>query len=242
MREIDIVLTSCIFPNTKELNPELSINERINDTSKNIFFLYEFSKISNIKLNLFFIDSSLSENKNSVIYSKLFDSKKLNQFNILPHKLNINEKKEIFKRGKGYAEMLMIKKYLKLRKSKSNYFIKISGRYRVKNLGKILNQIKSQKKSMYIDYSKFFKKCSTFFYASDIYFFEKYFFKNLNYLNDSKGKFLEKLFLKIIIQNNFNISKIYPKPKIGLNLKSGSHKSHYSYYKQLIIKLIYHVP
>ena len=60
--------------------------------------------------------------------------------------------------------MLMIKKYLEIRND-TDYFLKISGRYQILNIAKLLKfSIFDCKTDIVIDYSFFFKKCSKIIY------------------------------------------------------------------------------
>lgn len=240
MREIDLVLTSCIFPNSLEINPELSINERIRDTNENIENILSQTESFSKKINIYFIDCSLSEVNKSYL-DQVIEKRFLNRIKIIEFSLSEIEKSIILSKGKGYSEMLMIKKFLTI--SNSNFFIKISGRYLIKNLKKIIYKFSVLTTiDIYLDYSKIMGKCSTFFFISNKKLFLKYFFNEIDKLNDNKKYYLEYYFLDIIKKNKLKTKKLSPKPNLKSNLKSGSHHSKYNFFKNELIKLIYYVP
>ena len=148
----------------------------------------------------------------------------------------------ISKKGKGYSELLMIKKYLEIRND-TDYFLKISGRYQILNIAKLLKfSIFDCKTDIVIDYSFFFKKCSTIIYFVKKSIFLQIFLTNMLILDDKSGIFVERYFLSILKSSKITKAKFKIRPIFPFLLKSGSHNSSYTFSKQIITDLIYKFP
>ena len=133
--KIDIVVTSCIYPNTFFINNDLTLNDRISNTHDNLKIICEALIKTNLYANIYLLESSFFEIKSDIL-EQLIPFKFKNKINFIQLTFTIDEKNLISKKGKGYSELLMIKKYLEIRND-TDYFLKISGRYQILNIAKL---------------------------------------------------------------------------------------------------------
>ncbi|MFL0298750.1 hypothetical protein AAE961_07695 [Aquirufa sp. 2-BAHN-186B] len=237
----DIVITSCIYPNTFFINSNLTINDRILNTHDNLKWICEFIIKENIQANIYLLESSFIEINNDdliqLIPAEFKDKIIFTQFCFTDEeKLMIREK------GKGYSELLMLKKYVEINNN-GDYFLKISGRYKVTNISKLFESSLIQGSSdIILDYSFFFKKCSTIIFCIRKNVFLEYFLTDISLLDDKSGMFIERYFLSILKSPQITKAKFKIRPNFPVFLKSGSYNSTYTFSKQLITDLIYKFP
>ncbi len=238
-----VLLTSCIIPNTKT-GPitKFTKEERLIQLKNNINYLLETSLFK----KLYIIDPFLNnEERIKKFTSDLFEyglrkSKKLKFLIFNPTE---KTKLEIKKRGKGYSELeMIITGTKKIKKENQNSLIhKISGRYKILNLKKIVKKsevIFNNKKLLYLSFSKLLSKCYTVLisYKSDIDV--KLLIDCLRDIDDKKNKYAEHSFYKNLIKNKIT-SRNHKVPQFELSMVGGSQQGKYGIFKQLINKLLY---
>ena len=237
------LITSCIVPNTKS-GPitNFSKKQRLNQLAKNINFVSDTKILDHI----YVIDPFLINEKKKIEFkTKLHENglRENSKINLIIFKPSKEIIKEIISRGKGYSELKMIihcNKIIK-RKHKNCIIHKISGRYIILNLKKIIIKSELMLKKKYfffLPYSKLLSKCLTiiFSYKSEIE--EKIFDSCLFNIDDSSNKYLEHSMFRNIVKRkivlrNRNI------PKLEFNMIGGSKQGRYGRFKQIINKFIY---
>ncbi len=237
------LLTSCIVPNTTS-GPitNFSKEERLIQLVKNINYLISIKKFRQI----YIVDPYL-QNKNrirkfksSLYKNGLKDNYELRYIIFNPSK-NIN--KEINLKGKGYSELKMIiesNKNIKL-KNKNSIIHKISGRYKILNIERIIRKseiIMNRNYLFFVPYSNFLSKCITVMisYKSEV---NNILFENCSCdIDDKKYRYLEHSIFKNIVKKNY-VYRNRSIPKYGFNMIGGSNQGRYNRYKQFMTNLIY---
>ncbi len=237
------LLTSCIIPNTNS-GPitDISTNERLNQLAKNINYLSEHKLLKAI----YIIDPFLINKSRKIEFeNKLFANGLKNNLTIklILFKPSKKIQKEIKYRGKGYSELQMIIEGNKVIKKKHKNIIihKISGRYKILNLKKLLETslILLEKNCHFlIPYSKLLSKCLTIFYSYKSDIDEKIFDNCLSSINDSNYIYVEHSMYKNLVKRklvvrNKNI------PRLEFNMIGGSNQGKYGRLKQMINKVLY---
>ena len=237
------LLTSCIIPNTRT-GPitKFTKKERLNQLTVNINFLLKTSLFKKI----YVIDPFLkNEEKTKIFYNDLIENglKKSRLIKFLKFNPSATTKLDIRNKGKGYSELLMIIEGTKnIRKDHKNILIhKISGRYKILNINKIVKKsevIFNSKELLYLPFSRLLSKCFTVLisYKSDIDL--KLFFDCLKDIDDKENKYTEHSFFKNLVKNKIT-ARNNKVPKFDLNMIGGSNQGRYGYFKQLINKYLY---
>ena len=238
---LDIVVTSCIYPNTFFINSNLTTHDRILNTHDNLKWICESIIKVNIQANIYLLESSFIEINNDDL-KQLIPVEFKDKIIFTQFCFTDEEKKMIRDKGKGYSELLMLKKYIEINNN-VDYFLKISGRYQVINIPKLFEcSLIECSSDIIIDYSFFFKKCSTILFYIRKNVFLEHFLSNISLLDDKSGMFIERYFLSILKSSKISKSKFKTRPIFPVLLKSGSHNSSYTYFKQFITNLIYKFP
>ena len=238
------LITNCIEPNTKS-GPitQFTREYRIKSLVKNLNFLISNS----IFREIYIVDPfMINEKKKLEFESILKNNGLLNQnleyilFN--PEK---NLKKKIIKRGKGYSEVAMLMTSLiymnKKIKSKNTIVHKISGRYKVLNLEKIIKNNESKLNNeimLNIPISVFLRKCYSVMFSFNINIDISIFAECMSLINDEKKSYLEHAFYKII-NKKIKYSRNRILPKFERSLIGGSMQGRYNIFKQTINSFIY---
>ena len=213
-----IILTACINPINMPFLEHNSVEKRLNDY-KNAFIKWcnskQFQKI-------IFIENSGYDLKYFHEEAKKFPQKKIE---IISNNLNNSFEKKL---GKGYGEYLCLKEvFTKSTIAKeTDYFLKISGRYYVKNFNNIYDELSKNESDIQI-----YLKDNLTYAESNIFAGSKKFF--LNYVipfssntNDTEGVFIEHCIAKAALSAindklTFNHFKVYANLQgtIGTNNK-----------------------
>jgi hypothetical protein len=167
-------------------------------------FYTQFSKV-------FFLENSGYD------FSLDEDFKKINNVIYYEHK-----KSNEYKRGKGYQEFEMIDGWFNGLNIKPYSFIKITGRYLIKNIDKIIDECKEKENKILIEKNILNKKVA----LTDIFYVTSDYYKD-NILgqyrkcNDENGIYIEHI-MKIIVDKNFGsqVFKNYPL-KYGISGSTG---------------------
>jgi hypothetical protein len=159
--------------------------ERRSEYLKSLKFYSNFSKI-------FFLENSG--------YDFSLDKDFLEIDNVIYYQ---HPKSKAYTKGKGYQEFEMIDGWLKKNSNKSHAFIKISGRYLIENIDKIIKICKEDKQStIIIERNIFAKKIA----LTDIFYVTTdYYLNNISGLyrkcNDKKGIYIEHVIRDIVDKN-----------------------------------------
>ena len=245
MKGIDHIclITSCIIPNTTT-GPitNLTKQERLTQLTNNINYLLEASLFEKI----YIIDPYLNNEKKTnqfnldLLANGLKKSTDIRFINFNPNKA---KKLEIKKKGKGYSELEMIILGTKnINNNHKNALIhKISGRYKILNIKKIVKKsedIFNNKKQIYLPFSRLLSKCFTvsITYKSNIDV--KLFLDCLKDIDDKKNKYTEHSFYKNLVRKK-TTSRNNIVPQFELSMKGGSKQGRYGIFKQLMNKFLY---
>ena len=244
MRAEVALLTSCIIPNTKT-GPisNFSKKTRIKQLIENLNYLIK----NRIFHEIYVIDPFVKNKKlsnefeNILLKNGLIESElKFLIFN--PTQPTINKIKI---KGKGYSEILMIIEAIKIikRNKKSLLIHKISGRYKIKNLKKIIKHnlyAFNKDIDIVIPYCHLLSKCYTIMYSFRTEIDLDLFKKCLNIIDDKKHIYVEHAMYNYMIKKNIIISQ---RMKIFIllspNMNGGSKQGKYNMFKQLINKIFY---
>ena len=237
------LITSCIIPNTRT-GPitNFTKKERIIQLTNNINYLLKTSLFKEIYIIDPFLKNeekikefTLELNKNGLIKSEKYKFLKFNP--------SEKTKLQIKKKGKGYSELeMIIEGTKKLNNDNENTLIhKISGRYKILNIKKIVKKselIFNTKKILYLPFSRLLSKCYTVLisFKSDI---DVNFFINcLGDIEDKKNKYTEHSFYKNLVRKKVTFRNNIV-PKFELSMIGGSRQGRYGIFKQMINKFLY---
>ena len=155
-------INPCDMPNVVRYDVET----RLNDYKKSFNFLIENKNINKIIL----IENSGYDLSFFNKIAKKFPNKKIE---IISSNSNKSFNKKL---GKGYGEYLCLKEVFENSKIVKNtdYFIKITGRYIIKNFNSILKDMISNNADIYLNLSNNLKYSDSVIYGGNKKFFENY--------------------------------------------------------------------
>ncbi len=239
------LITNCIKPNTNA-GPitQFSISDRIASLVENLNYLIKTTLFEEIYIIDPFIEDEIKKEK----FKNLLEINGIieNKIQYLTFKPNSETKTNINSRGKGFSELNMIIESLRQikEKHKNGIVYKISGRYKILNIKKIVEKnnlkIKNKKYYLNIPFSNLLKKCYTVIFSFRLDIDIILFVNCLRSIDDNKYKYLEhSLYENIIKKKRTNFSRERLLPTFETNLKGGSKQGRYRYHKQLINSIIY---
>ncbi len=237
------LITSCIIPNTIS-GPitNFTKKERLMQLTNNINYLLKTSLFKKIYIIDPFLncEEKMKEFTSDLFKNGLIKSKKLKFLTFNPSE---KTKLQIRKKGKGYSELeMIIEGTKKINKDNVNTLVhKISGRYKILNIKKIVKKsevIFKNKKQLYLPFSRLLSKCFTVIitYKSDIDL--KLFLDCLKDIDDKKNKYVEHSFYKNLVRKKVTYRNNIV-PKFELIMIGGSKQGRYGIFKQLINKFLY---
>lgn len=199
--KIAIILTGTIVPNSiyvEHNNPKQRKQEYIDSIN---FYLTELPEY-----DLFFLENSSYNLDEDIDFTKLKEEN--SGLHIV--KFPISDK---FNEGKGYQEFEMIDNIINQLTGKYDFFIKITGRYKIINIKKIFNKTHY---SLIADSQKKYKVTQSNVFGASIKFYNQYLKFIYLKANDSKGIYIEHLIYDTIKKNNlFNtINMLNENPNI----------------------------
>ena len=237
------LITSCIIPNTIT-GPitNFTKKERIIQLTNNINYLLKTSLFKKIYIIDPFLNSEVKIEKfnSDLLKIGLIKSRKLKFLTFNPSK---KTKLQIKNKGKGYSELeMIIEGTKKINNDHDNTLIhKISGRYKILNIKKIVKKIElifNTRKILYLPFSRLLSKCYTVIisFKSDI---DVNFFINcLRDIEDKKNKYAEHSFYKNLVRKKITYRNNIV-PQFELSLIGGSKQGRYGIFKQLMNKFLY---
>lgn len=161
-----IILPCTINPNEMPNVARYDVETRLNDYKKSFNFWIENKNINKIIL----IENSGYDLSFFNKIAKKFPNKKIE---IISSNSNNSFNKKL---GKGYGEYLCLKEVFENSKIVKNtdYFIKITGRYIIKNFNSILKDMISNNADIYLNLSNNLKYSDSVIYGGNKKFFENY--------------------------------------------------------------------
>ena len=237
------LITSCIKPNTLT-GPitNFSLEERTKCLVENLNYLHNLS----IFKTIYIIDPYIKDSERISKFDSMLKNNGLE--NVKPNYLIFNPSKEIRKnilnKGKGYSELAMIITCLKkIRNNNKNEIIhKISGRYKILNLKKIIkvNEVYFRKNIILnIPLSNLLRKCYCVLFSFKSNIDKLIFSESMNLINDNKGKYLENSIYKILKEQKVTYSRNRILPRFENTLLGGSKQGRYTLRKQILNSIIY---
>ena len=226
-----ILLTGTIIPNSVYTN-YLDAESRLKDYIKAIDF---YCKVFNND-DVFFLENSDFDLNLNEEYNKL---KLKYSFSLIKF-----PRSERFYEGKGYQEFQMVDAAVEELKNKYCSFVKITGRYIIKNANKICDQ---ESEGMIVDLHRKNRMAQSYLMC----FSEKFYSANLKNefkkVNDNEGKFIERVIYEKIVANNlFGQCRLFEKTPImegisgsySITLKRNSFKIFIRNIERYIFKLL----
>ena len=213
-----IILTACINPiNMPFLQRTLS-DDRLND------YKIAFRKWCNNSLvkKIIFIENSGYDITFFQDEAKKFPKKEIE---VISNNSNNTFEKHL---GKGYGEFLCLREVFANSKIVKNteYFLKITGRYYLKNFTKIYYDLKSNKSDIQINLKNNLTYADSNIFSGSKNFFVNYVIPYASKTNDTNGIFIEHCIAKAALSGindnlNFKHFKVYPDIEgiIGTNNK-----------------------
>jgi hypothetical protein len=202
-----VILTACINPIDMPFLHRTSSDDRLNDY-KNAF--KNWCNNSLVK-KIIFIENSGYDITFFQNEAKKFPEKEIE---IMSNKLNNTFEKHL---GKGYGEFLCLREVFANSKIVKNteYFLKITGRYYLKNFTKIYHNLKKNKSDIQINLKKNLTYADTNIFSGSKSFFVNYVIPHASKTNDTNGVFIEHCIAKAALSGindnlKFNHFKIYP--------------------------------
>ena len=202
-----IILTACIRPINIPFLERTSEVDRLND------YKTSFNKWCQNKLieRIIFIENSGYDLSYFHEKAKEFPNKKIE---IISTNLNGTFENKL---GKGYGEFLCLKEVFEnsITAKNTDYFIKITGRYYIKNFTKIYQQFEKNKPDIYVCIKNNLTYADSHVFGGSNFFFLKYVIPLASKTNDSNGVFLEHCLAKATLlginnQMKFNHFLTYP--------------------------------
>ena len=237
------LITSCIIPNTIS-GPitNFTKKERLLQLTNNINYLLTTSLFKNIYIIDPFLknEEKIKKFNSDLLKNGLIKSKKLKFLTFNPSE---KRKLQIKNKGKGYSELEMIIEGTKKINNDHDHTLihKISGRYKILNINKIIEKselIFNTKKILFLPFSRILSKCYTVLisYKSDIDV--KFFVNCLRDIEDKKNKYTEHSFYKNLVRKKVT-SRNNIVPQFELSMIGGSKQGRYGIFKQLMNKFLY---
>ena len=239
-----IIITSCIKPNTKVGNvSNFSLEKRALELINNIKEIYKSKLFSQILVIDASPTNSFPKNQSLKIYLKKLGGLDVKEIKYICFKPNKKLKDKILIKGAGLSETKMLIYGIKKIKNKENTIIfKLSGRYLVKNLFKVINNIDkvfSDDVHFCMPISNLFLKTSSIFYAFNKKFPYEIFEQICKKVSDKEGLYIEHLFYSEIFLNSFiKTKRMKELPIYPYQLYGGHNQGKYSITNQTIKNII----
>ena len=216
--DYSIILTACINPVNMPFLLRSSTNDRLND------YKNAFEKWCNNRFvkKIIFIENSGYDLTFFRDEAKKFPQKKIE---IISNDLNNTFEKKL---GKGYGEFLCLREVFSnsIIAKETEYFLKITGRYYLKNFNRIYYEFKENKSDIQIYLKNNLTYADTNILGGSKNFFENYVIPYASKTNDTRGVFIEHCIAKAALSGindnlNFNHFTVYPDIQgiIGTNNK-----------------------
>lgn len=194
MMDAAICMTATICPNTVMVSA-VDVRERLADYKKCIRFY-----LDQTNLPVYFLENSDYDLSNDGDFQEF---EKLDRFQIFRFDPHPDTEK-----GKGFQEFYTLDRFVKNQLSET-VIIKVTGRYVVKNVAKLIAKIKEP---LTIDLHRKMKVAITGFFVVQKEIYLKYFHEKYKLANDLEGTFIEHvLYSEIVNSNLINETALLPK-------------------------------
>jgi len=188
--KICFFLTATITPKDTPLLKHKNPRERENE------YLISLKNLIKYKLPIIFCENSNTKSE-KIIHL-------LNESKIEFEYLCFESEKSNLGKGNGEAEIFLYALNNSNILKNNDFFVKITGRYIIKNLSKQLKSL--EKNTIYFNISQNLKWTDSRFFIFNYHFYTNYFVKNFNELDEKKGIYMEHILnnaiLKYIADNN----------------------------------------
>lgn len=202
MREAVIILTGTVEPNV-EFVTRTDVGQRIRDYAKCIEFY-----LSETNLPIVFAENSGFDPKSSPEFAVFAGHPRFRWESVFPHPDT--------SKGKGFQEFFILDQLVKGGMT-DTYFVKVTGRYLVRNAAQIIREMSDP---MHIDMHRKMKVAITGFFGVETEFYRQNLLGKYAMANDSRGNFIEHVVYDAL-QENDAVSLLPQNPKYeGV---SGSH-------------------
>ena len=226
--EYVIILTACIQPKDIPFLERSSERDRLKD------YKIAFTKWCKNKFidKIIFVENSGYNLDFFQEEAKKFSEKKIE---ILTSNLNNTFDKSL---GKGYGEHLCFKEVIEKSKlfKENKFFIKISGRYYIKNYHNIFNEFKKKQSEIFVNLKHNFKYADSHIFGGSNIFFSNYVVPMSSKINDSKNIFMENCLAKSVllgINNDLKFDNIETFPHISGIIGTNNKKIKINLFKRI---------
>lgn len=173
MKDAILCMTATIRPNTAMVSRADAL-DRLADYKKCIRFY-----LDQTNLPIFFLENSNYDLSEDVDFKEFQTS---NRFHLLRFDSHSDTE-----RGKGFQEFYTLDRFVK-NHLEADVFIKVTGRYVVKNIAKLIPQLKAP---LNIDLHRKMKVAITGFFAVDKSVYLDHFYEKYSLANDAEGPYIE---------------------------------------------------
>jgi hypothetical protein len=180
MQDRVIILTGTVTPNVG-LVQRADVKQRLADYRKCIEFYLE-----NSTLNLVFAENSGFDPSTSEDFRHFLKNSRFRWESVDPHPDKT--------KGKGFQEFYTLDQLLD-RGLCGKYFIKITGRYLVRNTPELIRKLKAP---MHIDLHRKMGVAITGFFGVNADFYRKHFYGKYQEANDDQGRYIEHVVYDVI--------------------------------------------
>lgn len=181
MKDAAICMTATINPDTVFVSA-VDAQERLTDYKKCIRFY-----LDQTNLPIYFLENSDFDLSGDVDFKAFEKTKRFHLLRFPPHPDS--------GKGKGYQEFYTLDRFVKNHLTEA-VLIKVTGRYIVKNIARLLPQVQGQ---LTIDLHQKMKVAITGFFVVDKAIYLAHFHEKYKLADDSKGKFIEHVLYDEIV-------------------------------------------
>ncbi len=186
-----LILTACIEPKNIPFLERKSVSERLSDYKKSFNF---WCKNNNIK-KIIFIENS---GYNLEYFKNLSKNYKNKEIEIISSNTNNSFDRKL---GKGFGEHLILNTLFEKSQliKKVDYFIKVSGRFYIKNYNKLYSELEYKRSDINLHIKDSFTYADSRVFSGSINFLENYVLKETSNINDTNNIFFENCLAKAAI-------------------------------------------
>ena len=190
--DLSIILTACIKPENIPFLERSSEHERLEDYKKSFNLWCENDHVK----KLIFIENSGYDLNYLEIKSKEYKNKNIE---IISINLNNTFDKNL---GKGYGEYLCLRSILEKSRlfNEGNYFLKVTGRYYLKNYKNLYKEIIKKKLDVGVYLKDNLKYADSHVFTGSNFFLENFVIPETSKTNDTKGIYFENCLAKATLK------------------------------------------
>ena len=227
-KKICLILTATVDPKGMIFLERSNVKDRFND------YIQSFAKwCSNSNINdLIFLENSGFDLTQFEEIKKKYPSKNIE---IISSQVNNDFPRNL---GKGYGEYLSLNEIIKNSRILDNYdyFIKVSGRYYVKNIHKIINEIIKDNTDIKICLKNNLTFADTHLFSGSKFFFKSILLNHIDKTNDTNGVYFEHCVAKATlnaINKGYSYSQLATYPDIHGYIGTNNKLLNYNFLKKI---------